>query len=79
MKKFLIVPFLLSFHFAFAGTGGGRDTVFFYLVIIEILSIIFVVIYSIGFFRRIIQDRKNKRNALSDDKPEGETMYNDVL
>jgi len=79
MKKILIVPFLLSFHFAFAGTGGGRDTVLFYLVIIAILSIIFVVIYSISLFRRIIKNRKNKRNVNPDENVDGENIDKEVL
>jgi len=63
MKKLLLIPFLLSFHFAFAGTGAANDEILFLLVIIAILSFILVVLYSIDFIRRINKECRKKKIA----------------
>ena len=61
MKKFLLVPFLLSFHFTYAGTGGANDGILFSLSFIAVMLFILVVLYSIDFIRRIIKERKEKK------------------
>jgi hypothetical protein len=63
MKKILLLPFLLSFHFAYAGTGGANDEVPFLLVIIAVLLFILAVLYSIDFVRRIIKQRREKKET----------------
>jgi|WetSurMetagenome_2_1015567.scaffolds.fasta_scaffold1697104_1 hypothetical protein len=68
MKKILLIPFLLSFHFAFAGTGSANDEIYFLLVIIAILLCILAVLYTIDFIRRIIKERKEKKIANIADK-----------
>jgi hypothetical protein len=74
MKSFLLILFLLSFHFAFAGTGSANDEIFFILVIIAILSFILAVLYSIDFIRRIIKERKEKKKAHLADKTKSENI-----
>jgi NADH:ubiquinone oxidoreductase subunit 2 (subunit N) len=67
MKKILLIPFLLSFHFAYAGTGSGNDETLFILSIIAVMLSILAVLYSIDFIRRIIKERKEKKiNHLAD-------------
>jgi hypothetical protein len=67
MKKFLLILFLLSFHFAYAGTGSGNDETLFILSIIAVMLSILAVLYSIDFIRRIIKERKEKKiNHLAD-------------
>ena len=61
MKKILLILFLLSFHFAYAGTGSANDEILFLLVIIAILLFILAVLYSTSFIRRIIKERKQKK------------------
>lgn len=63
MKKFFFLVFLLSFHFADAGTGSGRDEIFFILSIIAVLLFILAVLYSVDFIRRIIKERRAKKAA----------------
>ncbi len=72
MKKFLLIPFLISFHFAYAGTGSANDVMLFYLAIIAVMSFILVVLYSINFIRRIIKERKEKKITHHADKANGE-------
>jgi hypothetical protein len=61
MKKILLFPFLLSFHFAYAGTGSANDEILFLLVIIAVLLFILAVLYSIDFIRKIIKERREKK------------------
>jgi len=68
MKKILLIPFLLSFHFAYAGTGSGSDEILFILSIIAIMSIILAVLYTIDFIKRIIKERKNRKAAHLNDE-----------
>lgn len=63
MKKSLTLLFLLSFHFAQAGTGSGRDEIFFILSIIAVLLFIFTVLYSIEFVKRMIKGHREKKMA----------------
>jgi hypothetical protein len=63
MKKILFILFLLSFNFAYAGTGSGNDEYLFILSIIAIMLSILAVLYSIDFIRRIIKERKEKKIA----------------
>lgn len=68
MKKILLIPFLLSFHFAYAGTGGANDEILLILSIIAVLLFILAVLYSIDFIRRIIKERKEKKIAHHNDE-----------
>jgi len=74
MKKILLIPFLFSFYFAYAGTGSGNDSVLFYLAIIAFMSIILAVLYSISFFRKIIKERKEKKITNLADKVDNENI-----
>jgi len=68
MKKIFLILFLLAFHFAYAGTGSANDVIFFYLVIIALMSFILAVLYSIDFIRRIMKERREKKTTQADDK-----------
>lgn len=68
MKKILLILFLLSFHFAYAGTGSGNDEILFILSIIAVLLFILAVLYTIDFIKRIIKERKNRRTAPQNDE-----------
>lgn len=74
MKKLLLISFLLSSFFAFAGTGSANDAIIFYLAIIAVMSFILAVLYSISFIRKIIKERKEKKVTLPDDIAEGEDI-----
>jgi hypothetical protein len=74
MKKILLIPFLLSFHFAYAGTGSASDTILFYLAIISVLLFILAVLYSITFIRRIIKECREKKITHIDDNVNGENI-----
>ena len=63
MKKLLLITFLLSFHFAFAGTGGAKDVNQLILIVIAVMLTILAVLYTIDFFRRIIIERREKKTA----------------
>lgn len=63
MKKYLLISFLVSFHFTYAGTGGANDGILLSLSIIAVLLFILVVLYSIDFIRKIIKERKEKKIA----------------
>ncbi|MEI8201886.1 MAG: hypothetical protein WCH34_02670 [Bacteroidota bacterium] len=60
MKKFLLIAFLLSFHFAYAKTGTN-DGFLFLLTFCAILLFILAVRYSIDIIRKIIKQRKEKK------------------
>ena len=71
MKKMLIIPLLLSFSFAFAGTGSANDTMLLYLAFIALMLFILVILYSVSFIRRIMKERRERRAAaLTNDEPE---------
>ena len=72
MKKILLISFLLSFHFVYAGTGSGNDEILVILAIIAILLFILAVLYSIDFVRRIIKARKEKKTDHHTDEPDSE-------
>ena len=74
MKKILLIPFLFSFYFAYAGTGGANDAILFYLAIIAVMSFILAVLYSISFIRKIIKERKEKKIIHLADKDNDETI-----
>jgi hypothetical protein len=74
MKKILLISFLLSFHFTYAGTGGANDGILFSLSIIAVMLFILVVLYSIDFIRRIIKERKEKKIAHLADKANSENI-----
>lgn len=74
MKKKLLIPFLLSFYFAYAGTGSANDAILFYLAIIAVMSFILAVLYSINFIRRIIKERKEKKITHLADKVNDENI-----
>jgi hypothetical protein len=74
MKKLLLIPFLLSFYFSYAGTGSGNDAVLFYLAIIALMSFILAVLYTISFIKRIIKEHKEKKITHLDDKDNGENI-----
>jgi len=74
MKKILLIPFLLTFYFAFAGTGGAKDENLFILSIIAVMLSILAVLYSIDFIRRIIKERKEKKIAHLTDKEDSENI-----
>ena len=74
MKKILLIPFLLSFHFAYAGTGSANDEILFILTIIAVLLFILAVLYSIDFIRRIIKERKEKKINHPADKANSENI-----
>jgi hypothetical protein len=63
MKKLLLIPFSISFHFAYAGTGSANDVILFYLVIAAVLAFILGVYFLIVFIRRIIKKRREKKIA----------------
>jgi hypothetical protein len=68
MKKILLIPFLLSFHFAYAGTGGARDEIQFLLVILAVLLLIYAVLYLIDFVSKIIKQHKEKKITYTADE-----------
>jgi len=74
MKKLLLIPFLLSFHFAYAGTGSANDGMLFILSIVGILSFILAVLYSIDYIRRIVKECKEKKIAQLADKANSENI-----
>lgn len=74
MKKFLLVPLLLSCCVAYAGTGSGNDASLFYLAIIAFMSIILGGLYTISFFRKIIKERKEKKMAAHDEQVKDEDI-----
>jgi hypothetical protein len=74
MKKILLIPFLLSFHFTYAGTGSGNDEILFILSIIAVMSFVVALLYSIDFIRRIIKDRKEKKITHLADKANSENI-----
>jgi hypothetical protein len=74
MKKILVIPLLLSFHFAYAGTGSANDEILFMLVIIAILLFILAVLYSIDFIRKIIKEHRDKKTSQLADKANGENI-----
>jgi hypothetical protein len=74
MKKILLIPFLLSFHYAYAGTGSGNDETLFILSIIAVMLFILAVLYSIDFIRRIIKERKEKKITHLADKANSENI-----
>ena len=74
MKKVLLIPFLLSFNLAYAGTGSANDVIEFYLSIIAILLFIVAVLYTITFIRRIIKERKEKKITPPEDNVDGENI-----
>ncbi len=61
MKKILVIPFLLSFHFAYAGTGSANDEMLFLLVICAFLLFILAVISSVEFITKMIKHHKEKK------------------
>lgn len=74
MKKVSIIPFLLSFHFAYAGTGGASDGIPFILSIIGLLSVIVAVLYLIEFIRNIIKAHKENKLAHLTDASNNENL-----
>jgi hypothetical protein len=74
MKKNLLLSFLLSCHFAYAGTGGAKDETLFLLSIIAVMLIILSVLYSIDFTKRIIKEHKEKKIAHLTDEAYGENI-----
>jgi hypothetical protein len=74
MRKILLILFLLSFHFAYAGTGSANDEIHFILVIIAILLFILAILYSIDFIRRLIKEHKEKKIARLTDKADSENI-----
>jgi Ca2+/H+ antiporter len=72
MKKIILISFLLSFHFVYAGTGSGNDEILFILAIMAILLFILAVLYSIDFVRKIIKERKEKKIDHHTDEPNSE-------
>ncbi len=74
MKKILLIPFLLSFQFAYAGTGSGNDEILFILSIIAVLLFILAVLYSIEFIRKIIKEHKLKKLAQLNDETTSENL-----
>lgn len=72
MRKVLLVPFLISFHFASAGTGGAKDDYLLILSIIAVLLFILTVLCSIDFLRKLIKEHKEKKMALLAEKESGE-------
>jgi len=74
MKKFFLVPLLLSCCVAYAGTGSGNDASLFYLAIIAFMSIILGGLYTISFFRKIIKERKEKKMAAHDEQVKDEEI-----
>ena len=79
MKKILVVPFLLVVHLAIAGTGGARDTEFLYLVVIAFLALILAVLYSIGFVKKLVKDRKQRRIVPTGGFAEGSNPGDSIL
>jgi len=77
MKKVLLIPFLLSFYVAYAGTGSGSDASLFYLAIIAFMSIILGGLYSVNFFRKIIKERKERKIAHHADEVNDENIKTD--
>ncbi len=67
MKKFLVIPFLLSCHLAFAGTGSAKDVILLYLVILLILASVLGVYFLIDFIRKIMKKRREKERVQPDD------------
>jgi len=61
MKKILLIPFLLSFHFAYAGTGSANDEMLFLLVICAFLLLILALITSVEFITRMIKHHREKK------------------
>jgi hypothetical protein len=74
MKKILLIPFLLSFHFAYAGTGSANDEILFILSIIAVMSFVLASLYSIDFIRRIIKERREKKISYPADKDNSENI-----
>ena len=74
MKKFLLIPLLFSFHFAFAGTGGAKDENLVILSIIAVIASVLAVLYAIEFTRRIIKKHKEKRIAQLSDNTNNENI-----
>jgi hypothetical protein len=72
MKKILLIPFLLSFHFAYAGTGGANDEIQFILVVLAVLLLIYAVLYLIDLVRKIIKQHQEKRITHSADETDSE-------
>ena len=68
MKKILLIPFFLSFHFSYAGTGSAKDEFVFILSIIAVMLFVLAVHYSIDFIRKIIKERKEKKIVQLNDK-----------
>ena len=79
MKKVLLIPFLLSFHFTYAGTGSGNDVIPFYLAIIAVMLFILVVISTINFISKIIKRRKEKKITDSTEISNNENIKSDSL
>jgi hypothetical protein len=74
MKKNLFIPFLVSVHFAFAGTGGAHDASLFMLSIIAIMSIVLAVLYSIDFIRRFVKELREKKITHLTDEANSENI-----
>jgi hypothetical protein len=74
MKKFLLIPFLLSFNFVYAGTGSANDDILFLLAICTILLFILAALYSIDFIRKIIKQRKENKITDSTDDSNSENI-----
>lgn len=74
MKKVLVIPFLLSFCFAYAGTGDANDVNQLILIIIAVLLTILSVLYTISFFRKIIKERREKKAAQQNDTADSEVL-----
>jgi hypothetical protein len=63
MKKVFFILLMLSFRFAYAGTGSGRDEVLLILSIIAVMSFILALLYSIDFVKRRIKEHREKKAA----------------
>ena len=74
MKKILLIPFLLLFHFTYAKTGSAKDEVPFVFVICAILLFILAVFYSIDYIKKIIKQRKEKKLTDSTDNSNNENI-----
>jgi hypothetical protein len=60
MKKLLLLPFVCSYQFAFAGTGGAYDEHLLILSFVAVIVSILSILYSVDFIRRKVNERKEK-------------------
>jgi hypothetical protein len=63
MKKILLIPFLLSFQFAYAGTGSANDEIPLILLIIAAGILILAVIYLFEYIRKMRKKRREQKTA----------------